>query len=227
MNTQENRKPTVKQWLTIGGIALALILAVVMILINKKGPKTEDWVPVIPGETTLSENNTVATLPGESHTPIGTEDAADPSAPTASVGQSSPTEGISGDTSPIPTLGDQEPYENWLASAMIIGISMQYSDFDFLGIYTASQTPVEAHDSSKGAYVVFTADGKSMALKSVPLTGERGDRGTSDLYVPAIGYATYDLIDPTAVPVASLTELTIESLEELIIASSQVSIIER
>ena len=34
MKTQENRNPTVKQWLTIGGIALVLILAVVMILIK-------------------------------------------------------------------------------------------------------------------------------------------------------------------------------------------------
>jgi hypothetical protein len=75
--------------------------------------------------------------------------------------------------------------------------------------------------------VVFKGNGETLALQSIPLSGERGDKGTSDLYVPAIGYATYDLIDPNSIPLAGLTELKIEDLEELIIASSQVSIIER
>ncbi len=226
MNTQEKRKPTLKQWLTIGGIAVALILAVIMILVNKQGPKNNDWVPVIPGETTLSDNGTGTTVPGESHTPDGSEGAIDPSASTVE-GQPSATEGSQTNTAPVPTLGNEDPYENWLASAMIIGISMQYPDFEFLGIYTASQTPIADHDSSMGAYVVFKGNGETLALQSTPLSEERGDRGTSDLYVPAIGYATYDLIDPDSIPLAGLTELKIEALEELIIASSQVSIIER
>ena len=226
MNTQENRKPTLKQWLTIGGIAIVLAFAVIMIISNRQGPKNEDWVPVIPGETSLSDDTADPVTPGESNIPNNNEDVLDPSAPTVE-GQSTSTESGQASTAPVPTLGDEDPYENWLASAMIIGISMQYPDFEFLGIYTASQTPVAAHDSSKGAYVVFKGNGETLALQSIPLSGERGDKGTSDLYVPAIGYATYDLIDPNSIPLAGLTELKIEDLEELIIASSQVSIIER
>ncbi len=224
MNKQEKNKSSLKLWLIIGGITVALIFAVVMILVNRGTPKNEDWVPVIPGETTGSNSNESATS-GEEPVPSGSEDT-DHASPTA-AGQTASTEGSQGSTSPVPTLGDEDPYENWLASAMIIGISMQYPDFEFLGIYTASQTPVSAHDGSAGAYVVFKSNGETLALKSTPLSDERSDKGTSDLYVPAIGYATYDLIDPNAIPLAGLTELQIEELEELIIASSQVSIIER
>ena len=144
--------------------------------------------------------------------------------------QSSETEGgetLQNNTDPIPTLGEEDPYEDWLASAMIIGISMQYSDYEFLSIYTASETPVAAHGSSKGAYVIFMGDGEKLALRATPLDGERADRGTMDLYVPAIGYATYELIDPEAVPKDSLKERTFADLQDLIVASTQVSIIER
>ena len=226
MNTQPKHKPTLKQWLTIGGIAVALVLAVVMILINRQGPKNDDWVPVIPGETNMAQDLTDTDLPVDDHSPDGTTGMTDPS-PSITDGQIATTEHSQTNTPPVPTLGDEDPYENWLASAMIIGISMQYSDFEFLGIYTASQTPVSAHDASKGAYVVFKGNGETLALQSVPLSAERSDRGTSDLYVPAIGYATYDLMDPNAIVLTGLTEVSLEALEELIIASSQVSIIER
>ena len=124
-------------------------------------------------------------------------------------------------------MGNEDPYEQCLVSAMIVGVSMQYSDYEFLGIYTASNTPVSAHDSSAGAYLIFNGDGEKRALKAVPLAGERADRGTADIYVATLGYATYELVDPDSVPVSSLTEHKLEDLVDLISAYSLVSIIER
>ena len=224
MNRQSKKHSSPKLWLIAGGVAAVLIFAAVMILVNRGAPKSEDWVPVIPGNTTASDTGE-SIAAGEDPTPSDPEDHSD-SSPTE-TGQTSSTEGAQGNTVPTVTPGDEDPYENHLAAAMVIGISMQYPDFEFLGIYTASHTPVSAHDSSLGAYVVFKSGGETLALKSTPLPGERGDKGTADLYVPAIGYATYELIDPNSIPLAGLNVLQIEDLEELIIASSQVSIIER
>ena len=230
MNKEQKNKPSLKLWLTIGGVVIALLLAVILILSNRGERANKDWATVIPGETATTPNGEVVpegTDKGEhQHSEQGNE------TPEGSQGQTDGTESVTEGTvaqngNTIPTLGDEDPYEDWLASAMIIGISMQYTDYDFVGIYTASETPVSNHDSSSGAYVIFTAEGQTMALKSVPLPGERGERGTADLYVPAIGYATYESVDPATVPIGSLKERKIEDLEALIIASSQVSIIER
>ncbi len=229
MNKEQKNKPSLKLWLTIGGVVIVLLLAVILILTNRGERDNKDWATVIPGETATTPNGEVPEGADKGE-PQQNEQGNE--TPEGSQGQTDGTESVSEGTvaqngNTIPTLGDEEPYEDWLASAMVIGISMQYTDFDFVGIYTASETPVSDHDSSRGAYVIFTADGQTLALKSVPLSGERGDRGTADLYVPAIGYATYELVDPETVPIGSLKERKIEDLEALIIASSQVSIIER
>lgn len=222
---QKNKSPK-KLWITLVGIVAAVILAVVLILINRGERGNEDWATVIPGESRTEQNGEVVDPTGEV---AGQENVASEGQEenTSATRETASVENVQQNDDPIPTLGDEDPYEDWLASAMIIGISMQYSDYEFLGIYTASETPVAAHDSSAGAYVIFMGDGEKRALKAVPLDGERPDRGTADLYVPAIGYATYELIDPNSVPVNSLKERKIEDLATLISASTQVSIIER
>ncbi len=229
MNKEQKNKPSLKLWLTIGGIALAVILAVILILSNRGERGSKDWATVIPGETKTTQSGEMsdATQDVELNQNQGNEDPTQQAEGNSEAAKTEPGETLQQNTNPIPTLGDEDPYEDWLASAMVIGISMQYTDYEFLGIYTASETPVSAHDSSGGAYVIFKADGEKLALKAVPIPEERGERGTADLYVPAIGYATYELVDADSVPVGSLKERKLEDLEELIIASSQVSIIER
>ncbi len=226
MNTEKKNKLSRKHWIIIGSIALAVILAVALILFNRNEGKDRDWSTVIPGQTQGEQ-------PGEETRVNGEQDPIDPEAPRDTETAQTDTEGAdSGDTptqntNPIPTLGDEDPYEDWLAAAMIVGISMQYSDYEFLGIYTASETPISAHDSSAGAYVIFNGDGEKLALKCVPISAERADRGTADLYVPAIGYATYELVEASSVPVNSLKERKLEDLVDMISASAQVTIIER
>lgn len=211
-------KNPLKLGLIIGGAVVAVVLAVILISANKDERKGTDWATVTPGQTQaqVEENNGT----GNEGETTGAEGNPEEGNNTV-VEQTQQNAGV------IPTLGDEEPYEDWLVSAMIIGVSMQYSDFEFIGIYTASETAVSDHGNSAGAYLIFNGDGQKLALKAVPLAGERGDRGTADLYVPAIGYATYELVDVASVPVATLKERKIEDLADLISASSQVSIIER
>ncbi len=226
---EQKNKPSYKLWLTIGAIVLVVILAVMLILSNRGERKDKDWATVIPGETQPSQSGEVLddTRPEDPEQTAGSKDPANDTDKGTEPSESKTGETQAQNNDPIPTLGDEDPYEDWLASAMVIGISMQYTDFEFVGIYTASETPVAAHSSSAGAYVIFKADGQELALRSVPLSAERSDRGTADLYVPAIGYATYELVDAATVPVSSLKERKLEDLEALIVASSQVSIIER
>jgi hypothetical protein len=124
-------------------------------------------------------------------------------------------------------MDEGAPYEDRLAAAMVIGISMQYAEFEFEGIYAASETSMGNYMNSAGAYVVFRGDGQWLALRSQPIAAERSDKGTADLYLPALGYATYELVDPQTVPGTGLREMQLEDLEELILQSAQVTIIER
>lgn len=248
MEQEKKNKSSLKLWLTIGGIALAVILAAVLILMNRGERKNSEWAPVIPGENQQTHNgenqqtHNGETLQGQDGQVMEGQNSESAASTEGNEAQNPNGETLTGDsntgnmgtnetrvenTDPIATVGDGDPYEECLVSAMIVGISMQYSDYEFLGIYTASETPISAHDSSAGAYVIFNGDGEKRALKAVPLSGERAERGTADIYVAALGYAAYDLVDPESVPVGSLKEHKLEDLVELIGAYSLVSIIER
>ena len=232
-SAQKNKKP-LKFWIALGAIALVVILAVVLILVNRAESKNSDWSMVVPGEAQQGQNGEMT--PGQEGgqpvtdsegNPVTDSDGNTVTETVTNAGGSDTGETIAENSGPVPTVGNEDPYEQCLVSAMIVGVSMQYSDYEFLGIYTASDTPVYDHNSSAGAYLIFNGDGEKRALKATPLAGERADRGTADIYVAALGYATYELVDPDSVPVGSLKEHKLEDLVELISAYSLVSIIER
>ena len=208
-----------KHCIIIGGVLLAVILAVALFLFNRNAGKNRDWATVIPGVTQSEEQGENAQNNGDRDSAVNAETGT-PDGSNVSV--ENPVQ----NTDPIPTVGDEDPYENWLVSAMIVSVSMQYSDFEFHEIYTASQTPVSAHEGSAGAYLVFTADGEKMALKCVPISGERTEKGTWDLYTPTLGFATYERINVSDVPTSGLTAHKLEDLTHLISASSLVTIYE-
>ncbi len=107
-------------------------------------------------------------------------------------------------------------YEEWLAAGMVLGISMQYTDFTVDGIYLTGETALADGQSSQGAYVLFTAEGEARAIVSTPLEAERTDAGTRDLYTRDLGFATFDEIDPASVDTASCRQVTMEDLETVI-----------
>lgn len=114
----------------------------------------------------------------------------------------------------IPDLAEGS-YEQWLAAGMVTGISMYYfeHEFDIKSIYIASETDLNSPENSKGAYVVFTVDGEEKVLQSLPLEGERSDKGTVDLYARNFGYATFDEVKVTDGELKKCTEIKFEDLE--------------
>lgn len=115
-------------------------------------------------------------------------------------------------------------YERWLAAAMVMGVSMEYPEFDLQGIYIASETTIEDKMESAGSYIIFTSGGETLAVHSVPLNGERSASGTRDISTETLGFATFDLVDADSVDTASMKEIRIEDMGELIAQSLLVSI---
>lgn len=118
-------------------------------------------------------------------------------------------------------------YEQWLCGAMVMGISMQYPDFELLGIYAASETDISQMGSSQGAYVRFVSNGEEILIHSLPLEGERKAKGTTDLYTAYIGYATFDIVEIGNVDLDSMQVFELEELAEVIDFSLLVSLYSR
>lgn len=236
--TQQTKSGKLPHWGVYVGIGLLLlILAAVLIILNGKNDEKGDKPPVVTQQGTQQPNKgeqqEQTNQNASESTAVSGNASLDNSAASTDSGNV-PTESNQDATavptttqSPFPTIAEDEIYEERLAAAMVIGISMQYSDFEFLGIYTASQTPMQDYMNSQGAYVVFLSEGEKLALKSVPLEAERTEKDTMDLHMPALGYATYELVDPDSVTPALLNEVKLEDMEELILESALVSIIER
>lgn len=229
IDAQDNKLP---KWVLYAAVGfVVLFAAVLLIIVNAKTKETQRPPVRTEQATTLPTGgeelqNTASTSSADSTESISEAtqgqnpqqgESVDPQDPTSQPEQ----------TDPIPTMDEGAPYEDRLAAAMVIGISMQYAEFEFEGIYAASETSMGNYMNSAGAYVVFRGDGQWLALRSQPIAAERSDKGTADLYLPALGYATYELVDPQTVPGTGLREMQLEDLEELILQSAQVTIIER
>lgn len=115
-------------------------------------------------------------------------------------------------------------YEEWLASAALIGMTMQYPDFEQEEIYLASETELDDHSKSKGVYIIFESEGEKIALSVQPLDEERSEAGTNDLYTSDLGYATFDEIKAKDVKTKKMTKVEVDDLTEEIEQSILVTI---
>lgn len=117
-------------------------------------------------------------------------------------------------------------YERWLASEVMIGISMQYPDFTFENVYLGGETEIAEKTKSKGVYVVFHADGEEKVIHSVPLNDERTESGTKDLYSRDLGFATFDEIALEEMEADTFLQAEPEEFDDLISQSLLVSLYE-
>ncbi len=122
------------------------------------------------------------------------------------------------------TQREEAEYEKWLAAAQLVCVSMEYPDFQLEGVYAASATSMEDKFSSDGAYILFTSGGNRIAIHSKALDAERANGGTIDISTEAIGYATFDKVDPSSINVSAMEKLAVEDLSELISQSLLISI---
>lgn len=135
--------------------------------------------------------------------------------------QTKPVETLPPETMPKQAQAD---YENWLAAAMVVCVSMEYPDFNLEGIYTSSATSLEGKYDSDGVYIVFTSGGNRIAIHSAALEQERGTAGTKDISTETIGFASFDFVSPADLDLHKLKSIPLETLSELISQSLLISI---
>ena len=116
-------------------------------------------------------------------------------------------------------------YEEWLAAEMVIAISLSYVDFELEEAYVASETQLNSHDESEGAYVKFKSGGETIVIHSRPLDEERSEKGTIDFHSQTLGFATFDVVGDVSSE-EGVKSIDLNSLNELISKSMLVSLYE-
>lgn len=121
-----------------------------------------------------------------------------------------------GATEPIGT-----PYEHWLAAAMIYAAPLEYPGALEPELYITGETALSQKAESQGVYLRLIVDGREVILHAAPLTAERQDRGTRDLYATELGFATYDEAEAE---LSGLQRIPVEQLQTLISQLEQVAV---
>ena len=123
-----------------------------------------------------------------------------------------------------PSVQVEPEYELWLASAALLGLSLEYPDFELDGIYALSATSLEEKAASKGVYLCFRSGGTDRAIHCAPLEGERSTAGSVDLSSKVTGFATFDQVEPSELALEGAVEFQTEQLEDTIARSELVSL---
>lgn len=239
-------------WPIVGAIAVVLIIVLVLVVVSqgKNDPSNVEGGQTVPEQTqNITGNTNTASDPSgetEPSQPAQTEPAVtqpsvqdstepeqtEPEQTEPAVTQPSvqdPTEpeqtepAATQPSIPVVERPDAE-YEKWLSAAMIVCVSMEHPDFALEGVYAASATTLKDKYDSAGVYIVFSSGGTRMALHSKAISEERTASGTKDISTEIIGFATFDRVDPAALNLASMEQLELEELSELISQSLLVSV---
>lgn len=117
-------------------------------------------------------------------------------------------------------------YERWLAAAMMVSLPFNYSDVEVQHIYYVSEHEVEDKMESEGVYMVFTSEGDTYCIYCKPLSEQRTESGTCDLYTKDLGFASYEEIDENSINADDYEEIDVDSLSELASQSLLVSLYE-
>lgn len=123
----------------------------------------------------------------------------------------------------LPQL-EKASYENWLAAAMVVGLSMEYPDFEISGIYTATETELKDRKNSDGVFIFFKTGTETLVLHSGYLAGERAAAGTRDISSQVLGFASFDLVESVDVSTEGMRQIRLEELSKLISQSLLISI---
>ena len=151
---------------------------------------------------------------------VGAESTKTPSSESTAPSASSTTETQDNET----VQRVEAEYEKWLASALVIGVSIEYPEFELVGIYTETCTELQDSQLSKGVYVLFRNGGSDFAVYGMPLEQERTTPGTIDVGSMNMGLATFDVVDPDNIVVDGLRTYTMKDLEKTISQTMQLSL---
>lgn len=117
----------------------------------------------------------------------------------------------------LATLPDIDgTYEQWLAAAMYALSFMEYPEHTLSGLYAASATSSSQKMDSQGVYMLLSDGTNEVLICSKPLSEKRSERGVTDLHTSQLGYATFDVTDPTSVNLTGMIELDPAELADMI-----------
>ena len=117
-------------------------------------------------------------------------------------------------------------YERRLAAAALVAVSMQYPDFALTEICLTKESGMEKHSESGSVYVFFTSEGDAVCIHCVPLSAEREEFGTMDLYTKDLGFATFDEMTDAPADTSAFIKVTADELSGLIEQALLVSVYE-
>jgi len=187
--------------------------------VSRTEPASETAASTEPGNTSSEQTGASTEPSSETATSDGTSAATSDTAATTSA--------TTAQTTPPPvtvvSMANADT-ERWLAAAAVVGVSMEYPDFELRGIYLASATSLENRADSKGAVIVFASGGEEKAIHAVPVSAERNTAGTRDISSEVVGFATFDEVSAASVDVSAMTEVDVDELGELIGQSLLISV---
>lgn len=243
----KKKSGTLPVWIL--AVVLVVLAAVIFFLMNAPGqtPDTPSSTAGNQGASTQSntgdapETEVAPSSGAQSADPVQTTGGAaggneDPAVPTTQAPGQNQNPSQPAQTQPQASEGQADPtratvmqqadadYEQWLAAAMVVCVSMEYPDFELEGIYATSVTDLNSKYDSDGVYIIFVSGGERMAIFSKALDAERKEAGTMDISTEVIGYASFDLVDPSTVNTAAMTAIQLDDLTTLIEQSLLVSI---
>lgn len=205
-------------------LIILLVCAFVLVGIWFMGPFGNDDPITLPPATTINVADEKVSVDFQT----GPANITDSEEPTEYETQESTVEPETQEQIPLETIGTVQrtdaEYEKWLAAAMIICVSMEYPDFEPEGVYAASSTAMEDKFDSEGVYIAFTSGGERIVIHSKALEGERSATGTTDISSEAIGFASFDRVDPSSVDFSAMVEFVLDDMNDLISKSILVTI---
>lgn len=155
--------------------------------------------------------------PGGETTPLETAPTGDQTQPT-----------VTDETLPQNTIQvtEQIPgsYEQWLAAAMVMGVSLEYPDFADIEVFAPTDTPLADKMTSGGVYVRFVSGGETVLLHALPIAQVRSEPGTRDLSSMQIGYASLSAVEEAPETLSDMHAYTLEDLSDYIQQSLLVSV---
>lgn len=117
-------------------------------------------------------------------------------------------------------------YEQWLAAAMVVAVSLEGEPFNVKHIYLCSENTLDNKQNSDGVYLIYEKEKNMICLHSSPLKEECKEKGMKNLYTQDLGFATFNNVDINTQDFSNYEEIVLEDLEELISQSMLVSIYE-
>ncbi len=107
-------------------------------------------------------------------------------------------------------------YEKFLAAGVLLGLSMQYPDFQLEELCFKEEHDFEDKMESGGVYAFFQSGGESLCIHAKPLAETRTEKGTCDLQETTLGYATFDLVNVRVSDLTGYISVMDEDLTEQI-----------